>query len=123
MSVHSDTWLLAVAFYNGARLNKEGRERLFELINSLPTVYEVVSGKAAREAAAKPKKRGAPGQPARPTMGPTPKMPRPVSSLCHPVPYRHACFDDGLGPGCARLRTLQPPVRAAAVLCMLGATA
>jgi hypothetical protein len=25
VAVHSDTWLLAVAFYNGARLNKEGR--------------------------------------------------------------------------------------------------
>ncbi len=80
VSVHSDTWLLAVAFYNGARLNKEGRERLFELINSLPTVYEVVSGRAAREAAAKPKKRGAPGQPARPALGPPQKLSRPVSS-------------------------------------------
>lgn len=25
VAVHSDCWLLAVAFYNGARLNKEGR--------------------------------------------------------------------------------------------------
>ena len=25
VAVHSDTWLIAVAFYNGARLNKEGR--------------------------------------------------------------------------------------------------
>ena len=25
VAVHSDTWLLAVAFYNGARLNKAGR--------------------------------------------------------------------------------------------------
>ena len=25
VAVHSDTWLLAVAFYNGARFNKEGR--------------------------------------------------------------------------------------------------
>jgi hypothetical protein len=47
VAVHSDTWLLAVAFYNGARLNKEGRERLFDMINELPTCYEVVSGKAA----------------------------------------------------------------------------
>lgn len=47
VAVHSDTWLLAVAFYNGARLNKEGRERLFGMVNELPTCYEVVSGKAA----------------------------------------------------------------------------
>lgn len=25
VAVHSDCWLLAVAFYNGARLNKQGR--------------------------------------------------------------------------------------------------
>ena len=25
VAVHSDTWLYAVAFYNGARLNKDGR--------------------------------------------------------------------------------------------------
>ena len=121
VSVHSDTWLLAVAFYNGARLNREGRERLFELINSLPTVYEVmpaasaerppavregalpafpdssrspfqrslgawpqvVSNRVPREAAGgtKPKKRGAPGAPARPALGPAPKVARPVSSL------------------------------------------
>ena len=47
VAVHADTWLIAVAFYNGARLNREGRERLFELVNELPTCYEVVSGKAA----------------------------------------------------------------------------
>ncbi len=92
MAVHSDTWLIAVAFYNGARLNKEGRcvpplrhrsthvmsstrgpgtdgnlhprcrERLFSLINELPTCYEVVSGKAAAAAPAnKGKKRAAAG--------------------------------------------------------------
>lgn len=79
VAVHSDTWLLAVAFYNGARLNREGRERLFELINEQPTCYEIVSGKASRDAA-KPKKRGAPGQPARPpSMAPPAKTPRMVS--------------------------------------------
>ncbi|CAK0737550.1 hypothetical protein CVIRNUC_000931 [Coccomyxa viridis] len=76
VAVHSDTWLLAVAFYNGARLNREGRERLFELINEQPTCYEIVSGKASRDAA-KPKKRGAPGQPSRPpSMAPPAKIPR-----------------------------------------------
>ena len=57
--MHSDTWLLAVAFYNGARLNREGRERLFELINEQPTCYEIVSGKASRDAA-KPREAGRP---------------------------------------------------------------
>ncbi len=86
VAVHSDTWLLAVAFYNGARLNREGRERLFELINEQPTCYEIVSGKASRDAA-KPKKRGAPGQPARPpSMAPPAKLPRMVRDIapaCH----------------------------------------
>ncbi len=78
VAVHSDTWLLAVAFYNGARLNREGRERLFELINEQPTCYEVVSGRVSRDVA-RPKKRGAPGQPARPAgLGAPAKNPRPV---------------------------------------------
>eukprot|EP00884_Botryococcus_braunii_P005878 jgi/Botrbrau1/15291/Bobra.0371s0001.1 len=46
VAVHSDTWLISVAFYYGAELNKEGREKLFQLINELPTCYEVVTGKA-----------------------------------------------------------------------------
>jgi hypothetical protein len=29
--VHSDCWLLSVVFYNGARLPREGRERLFQV--------------------------------------------------------------------------------------------
>ncbi|WIA11568.1 hypothetical protein OEZ85_011676 [Tetradesmus obliquus] len=68
VAVHSDSWLLALAFYKGARLDKEQRERLFTLINGLPTCYEVVSGQAdkAKNAAAaaaaaavpQPRKRG-----------------------------------------------------------------
>ena len=88
MAVHSDTWLLAVAFYNGARLNREGRERLFELINEQPTCYEIVSGKASRDAA-KPKKRGAPGQPSRPpSMAPPAKIPRMVRLAAHITHHR-----------------------------------
>ncbi|XP_038985336.1 PHD finger protein ALFIN-LIKE 3-like isoform X1 [Phoenix dactylifera] len=47
VAVHSDAWLLAVAFYFGARFgfDKNDRKRLFGMINDLPTVYEVVSGK------------------------------------------------------------------------------
>ncbi|KAJ6803669.1 PHD finger protein ALFIN-LIKE 2-like [Iris pallida] len=43
VAVHSDSWLLSVAFYLGARFNGNERKRLFSLINELPTVFEVVS--------------------------------------------------------------------------------
>ena len=47
VAVHSDTWLLSMAFYAGARLNRESRERLFELINDLPTVSSSAKSAAA----------------------------------------------------------------------------
>ncbi|KAL3830177.1 hypothetical protein ACJIZ3_018979 [Penstemon smallii] len=43
IAVHSDCWLLSVAFYLGARLNRNERKRLFSLINDLQTVFEVVT--------------------------------------------------------------------------------
>ncbi|CAH9113132.1 unnamed protein product [Cuscuta europaea] len=46
VAMHTDSWLLAVAFYFGARLNRSERRRLFSLINDLPTVYEIASGKS-----------------------------------------------------------------------------
>ncbi|KAG6512235.1 PHD finger protein ALFIN-LIKE 8-like [Zingiber officinale] len=48
VAVHSDSWLLAVAFYFAARFEfkKETRMRLHSMINSLPTVYEVVTRNA-----------------------------------------------------------------------------
>ncbi|KAH9536310.1 hypothetical protein CY35_17G100400 [Sphagnum magellanicum] len=45
VAVHSDAWLLAVAFYYGARFDKNERKRLFNMINELPTVFDVVTGK------------------------------------------------------------------------------
>ncbi|KAK8479365.1 hypothetical protein V6N11_027617, partial [Hibiscus sabdariffa] len=41
-----DSWLLAVAFYFGARFGfgKNERKRLFQMINDLPTIFEVVTG-------------------------------------------------------------------------------
>ncbi|KAF3677524.1 PHD finger protein Alfin1 [Capsicum chinense] len=55
VAVHSDSWLLSVAFYFGARFGfgKSDRKRLFQMINDLPTVFEVVTGvaKQARDAA------------------------------------------------------------------------
>ncbi|KAK8447454.1 hypothetical protein SEVIR_8G080600v4 [Setaria viridis] len=51
VAVHSDAWLLAVAFYFGARFgfDKESRKRLFVMINNLPTIYEVVTGTAKKQ--------------------------------------------------------------------------
>ncbi|URE13920.1 PHD finger protein [Musa troglodytarum] len=51
VAVHSDAWLLAVAFYFGARFgfDKESRKRLFNMINGLPTIYEVVTGITKKE--------------------------------------------------------------------------
>ncbi|XP_057977251.1 PHD finger protein ALFIN-LIKE 7 [Malania oleifera] len=46
VAVHSDSWLLAVAFYFGARFGfgKNERKRLFQMINDVPTIFEVVTG-------------------------------------------------------------------------------
>ncbi|KAK9287234.1 hypothetical protein L1049_015647 [Liquidambar formosana] len=46
VAVHSDSWLLSVAFYFGARFGfgKNERKKLFQMINDLPTVFEVVTG-------------------------------------------------------------------------------
>lgn len=51
VAVHSDAWLLAVAFYFGARFgfDKADRKRLFSMINELPTIYEVVTGAAKKQ--------------------------------------------------------------------------
>ncbi|CAN1257017.1 PHD finger protein ALFIN-LIKE 1 [Linum perenne] len=45
VAVHSDCWLLSVAFYFGARLNRNERKRLFSMTNDLPTLFEVVTGR------------------------------------------------------------------------------
>ncbi|CAH9065978.1 unnamed protein product [Cuscuta europaea] len=51
VAVHSDAWLLSVAFYFGARFgfDKNDRKRLFSMINDLPTLFEVVSGVAKKQ--------------------------------------------------------------------------
>ncbi|KAL5710221.1 phytoene dehydrogenase AL-1 [Ranunculus cassubicifolius] len=43
VAMHSDSWLLSVAFYLAAPFNRNERKRLFSLINDLPTVFEVVT--------------------------------------------------------------------------------
>lgn len=51
VAVHSDAWLLSVAFYFGARFgfDRADRRRLFNMINDLPTIFEVVSGTAKKQ--------------------------------------------------------------------------
>lgn len=51
VAVHSDSWLLSVAFYFGARFgfDKDARKRLFSMINGLPTIFEVVTGTAKKQ--------------------------------------------------------------------------
>ncbi|XP_044471097.1 PHD finger protein ALFIN-LIKE 4-like [Mangifera indica] len=53
VAVHSDAWLLSVAFYFGARFgfDKADRKRLFNMINDLPTIFEVVTGTAKKQQA------------------------------------------------------------------------
>lgn len=51
VAVHSDAWLLAVAFFFGARFgfDKADRKRLFNMVNDLPTIFEVVAGTAKKQ--------------------------------------------------------------------------
>ncbi|KAF5458781.1 hypothetical protein F2P56_022787 [Juglans regia] len=51
VAVHSDAWLLAVAFYFGARFgfDKTDRKRLFTMVNDLPTIFEVVTGTTKKQ--------------------------------------------------------------------------
>ncbi|XP_019448248.1 PREDICTED: PHD finger protein ALFIN-LIKE 4-like isoform X1 [Lupinus angustifolius] len=51
VAVHSDSWLLALAFYFGARFgfDKGDRRRLFNMMNDLPTIFEVVTGTAKKQ--------------------------------------------------------------------------
>ncbi|XP_066307777.1 PHD finger protein ALFIN-LIKE 6 isoform X2 [Miscanthus floridulus] len=52
VAVHSDSWLLSVAFYFGARFgfDREARRRLFSMINNMPTIFEVVTGAVKKQA-------------------------------------------------------------------------
>ncbi|KAJ6993606.1 hypothetical protein NC653_016673 [Populus alba x Populus x berolinensis] len=64
VAVHSDAWLLAVAFYFGSRFgfDKTDRQvppplscfqlwkRLFTMINDLPTIFEIVTGAVKKQA-------------------------------------------------------------------------
>lgn len=47
-AIHSDSWLMSLLFFFGARFNCTGRAELFALANQHPTIYEVVSEKVPR---------------------------------------------------------------------------
>ncbi|KAM3301146.1 PHD finger protein ALFIN-LIKE 4 isoform X1 [Capsicum chacoense] len=51
VAVHGDAWLLSISFYFGARFgfDKADRRRLFNMMNDLPTIYEVVTGVAKKQ--------------------------------------------------------------------------
>lgn len=51
VAAHSDSWLLAVAFYYGTRFgfDKEARRQLFMMISGLPMVLEVVTGSGKKQ--------------------------------------------------------------------------
>ena len=123
VAVHSDAWLMAVAFYYGAKFdgkercekrrlqasrrlvfhrfvalrgnssplgppaseltvveppNRARREKLFKHINSLPTVYEILSGKAVNKPKAKAKGAAAGQVSASPTTAFSPFSPLPA---------------------------------------------
>lgn len=51
VAIHSDTWLLSVSFYFGSRFafDKADRKRLFDMINGVPTIFEVVTGNMKKQ--------------------------------------------------------------------------
>lgn len=49
VAVHSDCWLLSVAFFYGAKMDRNGREKLFKMLNQYPTLYETVTGNVAHK--------------------------------------------------------------------------
>ncbi|VFQ84845.1 unnamed protein product [Cuscuta campestris] len=56
VAAHSDSWLLSTAFFFGARFGfgKSERKRLFQMINELPTLFEVVTRAAKHGTVADP---------------------------------------------------------------------
>ncbi|CAL9098341.1 unnamed protein product [Musa textilis] len=70
VAIHSDAWINSLAFYIAARAgcDDDARQQLFNMINSNPTIYEIVSGtvktpakeessNASRKDKSRPKKR------------------------------------------------------------------
>lgn len=101
VAVHSDAWLMAVAFYYGAKFDGKEREKLFKHINSLPTVYEILSGKAVNKPKAKAKGAAAGQVSAIPTTAFLPNFPH-----CHAL---RSFFGGGAGDArCATSTRMRP---------------
>lgn len=47
VAAHSDSWLYGVTFFYTKNFSKQERADLFDMINSLPTLFEVVTGQAS----------------------------------------------------------------------------
>ncbi|KAI3878193.1 hypothetical protein MKW92_034008 [Papaver armeniacum] len=95
VAVHSDAWLLAVAFYFGARFGfeKNDRKRLFNMINDLPTIFEVVSGAVKKPV----KEKTAPSNLSSTKPKPSPKVQRvaePQPKFTKPLPAPKDDDDD-----------------------------
>ncbi|CAA7400407.1 unnamed protein product [Spirodela intermedia] len=90
VAVHSDAWLLAVAFYFGARFgfDKDARRRLFNMINNLPTMYEVVTGAIKKQQTKEkaPSSGGKANSKSNSKKHPPPPHARPSSKLAAPPP-------------------------------------
>ncbi|KAH9532425.1 hypothetical protein CY35_19G093400 [Sphagnum magellanicum] len=84
VAVHSDAWLLAVAFYYGARFDKNDRKRLFNMINELPTVFDVVTGK--KPVKEKPVVNNNAGSKPKAAVGKVQRAPEPQSKPSKPPP-------------------------------------
>mmetsp|Transcript_31058 Transcript_31058/g.68957 ORF Transcript_31058/g.68957 Transcript_31058/m.68957 type:complete len:239 (+) Transcript_31058:98-814(+) len=48
VAVHSDSWLMAVAFFYAVKLDSNGRMRLFKMLNQHPTLFETVRNRNKR---------------------------------------------------------------------------
>ena len=45
VAVHTDSWLLSVAFFHSAKLSRQDKKKLFDKCNELPSLYETITGK------------------------------------------------------------------------------
>lgn len=88
VAVHSDSWLMSVAFFYAVKLDGPGRARLFKLINSQPTLFEVVTQRVKSA-------QGGPGGPAAKKLKPNSMAGRPTEST---FPSGRIIRPEDLGP-------------------------
>lgn len=63
VAVHSDSWLMAVAFFYAVKLDAAGRMRLFKLLNQHQTLFEAVTNRKKSAPMSKKQKFNAVGRP------------------------------------------------------------